>query len=200
VLNRILNENHLNEFPELIDWVLSDEIIKTTSKYFGEIPRLRSVEVWWSPKNETTHLSQKFHTDNEDDRSLRVIVNVSDVDENNGPFSFFDAQHTQAIIERLGREKYRAPMGGFIGKPDDKLVYSVTSKENLIDLKTPKGHGAMVDPCRCLHFGSRTRSGARIIYMAQFTSIFAWNASNLPLGNVTRYSNDPIRKLILGIR
>ena len=91
-----LGDDRVNERPELVDAMVSDELLACASDYLGAVPVLRRVAIGYSPGQvDTDHAwagSQLFHYDGEDDRQVKRFVLLTDVeDERHGPLTFLSA-------------------------------------------------------------------------------------------------------------
>ncbi len=175
------------------NYVLSEEIISLASHYFEQVPILSRVDFWWSPENDTKSESQLYHYDGEDKSQLKLILNICDVDERTGPFTFIDAK-SSAKIASSRRHSQRL---------DDEAVETIVGEDAAIQLLGPSGTVGAVDTSRCLHYGSRGNSKDRLILMIQFTRFLApkasmpdW-ASGLEDG-ITQHLS-PGHKMILGL-
>ena len=111
--------------------------------------------------------SQLFHLDKPDRRYTSLFINLVPVDEECGPFTFFDKPISDGLRKSLRYEK-RYYLGD--GRLTDEEVFGQTSKGKLIRLTGPVGSGAIVDTSECIHFGSRSikaeRALMRITYMS----------------------------------
>jgi hypothetical protein len=123
---------------------------------------LHAIGLYVSPVNDSTKSSQMFHLDGQDFRQLKCFVNIHSVGDADGPFSFLPADLSDQVAAALGHH-----WGD--GRLEDKDIHSVTEEANVISLTGPPGTTALVDTCRCLHFGSRARENARIVFMFQYT-------------------------------
>jgi hypothetical protein len=133
-------------------------MFEASAAYLGTFPKLRSVGIYVSEKNDSQISSQMFHFDNNDLNQIKCFINVNDVGPHNGPFTFLSADKSRA----LGLP-WRA------GRVEDQDVFSRVREEDLVSLTGPPGTGAFVDTSRCLHYGSRCREGRRIVLMIQYT-------------------------------
>lgn len=134
-------------------------MLEASAAYLGTFPKLRSVGIYVSERNESQISSQMFHFDNNDLNQIKCFINVNDVGPGNGPFTFLPADKSDA----LGLP-WRAGQ-----RIDDNDVFSRYSEEDLVSLTGPAGSGAFVDTSRCLHYGSRCREGRRVVLMIQYT-------------------------------
>jgi hypothetical protein len=200
-LVNILNAATLEENPQLLDFALSDPIVEAVTGYLGSIPILRGLGVYLSQSNDTTESSQMFHTDNDDFRQIKCFMNVVDVDDGNGPFTLVPAKQSRQIRSTL-RHGWRDR------RLTDDEVLALCDPADIIRLTGPAGSGGMVDTSNCLHYGSRARAGARVVFMFQYTTYpnVAFDNSaysgkeGLPLYHfpMHRVTCDPWRQALLG--
>lgn len=166
-LVRLAGDEEVMAIDAVRAFVLSDELIGLASHYFGQVPVLSRVDFWWSPPNESKAESQLYHYDGEDKSQLKVILNVVDVDENTGPFTFLNA----VASEKIGKTRRHS------ARLDDDAVESTVGLDAVTRLIGPAGTVGAVDTSRCLHYGSRGNSRERLILMLQFTRFLAPKAS-----------------------
>ncbi|NNF77824.1 MAG: hypothetical protein HKN05_07315, partial [Rhizobiales bacterium] len=98
-LVRLAGNEEIMDLPAVRDFVLSDELIGLATHYFGQVPVLSRADFWWSPPNDSKAESQLYHYDGEDKSQLKIILNVVDVDENTGPFTFLAAPTSESIAK-----------------------------------------------------------------------------------------------------
>ncbi|MCZ6764481.1 MAG: hypothetical protein O7C63_06050 [Alphaproteobacteria bacterium] len=153
-----MHHNDLIDHPDLLDFVLSPPFVETAQHYFGHTPVLASVTMLWSPPNETRKSSQLFHLDY-GVRQIKFFLNITDVTDENGPLSFVPAGTSRKIIRQVGLRK---------GRFKDEAVFAVTGSDDLVKGNGPAGTVTGLDTSRCLHFGSRENSKARVVLMIQF--------------------------------
>ena len=149
------------------DFVLGERVLSLATHYFGEVPVLSDVRLWWSPPNDSCVESQQYHFDGEDRTQLKLFLNVRDVDEDNGPLTVIDAA-SSAMIARQRRRSARL---------EDITVEDTVGPQSIMTLKGPKGSFGLVDTSRCLHYGSRRNLKDRVVLMAQYTRFMAPKAS-----------------------
>ncbi|MDE0943435.1 MAG: hypothetical protein OSB58_13515 [Alphaproteobacteria bacterium] len=158
----LLDIADLDAEPALLDFALSDAMIEIASGYIGMVPRLHAIGLYVSPVNDSTMSSQMFHLDGQDFRQLKCFVNVHDVGDDDGPFSFLPADKSDHVARTLGH--YWGD-----GRLEDDDVFGVVDKEDVVALTGGPGTAGLVDPSRCLHFGSRARENTRIVFMFHYT-------------------------------
>ncbi len=149
--------------PELVRFMISRPIVEAAARYLGAAPVLAGAALWWTPPNQSAVSSQLWHLDNEDHRQLKVFVNLTDVDEDQGPFTCLPADRS-ALPARLLRQGR--------GRLDDAAALGAGGAEP-IRLIGPAGSGAFVDTARCLHYGSRGNRRERLVLVFQFLRLEA---------------------------
>ncbi len=154
---------------------------------------LSRADLWWSPPNESKAESQLYHYDGEDKSQLKIILNVGDVDENTGPFTFL----TAVASEQVGKTRRHS------ARLDDDAVENTVGRDAVTPLIGPAGTVGAVDTSRCLHFGSRGNSRERLILMLQFTRFLAPKALfpswDVPAMGLRADELDETRKMVLNV-
>ncbi len=190
-LVRLAGDEEVMAIEPVRGFILSDELISLASHYFGQVPVLSRVDLWWSPPNESKAESQLYHYDGEDKSQLKVILNVVDVDENTGPFTFL----TAGASEKIGKSRRHS------ARLDDDAVESTVGLDAVTRLIGPAGTVGAVDTSRCLHYGSRGNTRERLILMLQFTRFLAPKASlptwDLAACNLSTENLDQTRSMVL---
>ena len=156
----ILQDDEARAYPELLAFAVSPAILDAACAYFGAVPRLSSIRLWWSPANDTAVSSQQWHLDPEDDRQLKVFINVGDVDLDQGPLSLLPAEASRQLIDKKSADDLHI---------SDAAVEKAGLTDRVVTLTGPAGSGAFVDVSRCLHYGSRHNRRERVVLMLQFT-------------------------------
>jgi hypothetical protein len=168
-LRTLLTPERLREHPELLAFATSKDMIAIVSRYLGTVPTLADLRLWWSVPSDVPKPpseSQKFHRDHEDYRQVKVFVNVRDIDADAGPFTLVPASVSSRLADELP-DPY--------GRVEDADVLPRVQPEDVIVLTGQAGEAAMVDTCRCFHYGSRNDRKERLVLMLHylsFTSIF----------------------------
>ncbi len=190
------NEDFL-EWPDVFRFVSSRDLIDIASGYFGSVPLLSNVSLWWTPPNASQVQSQLFHCDREDSAVLKMFFNVHDVSDAMGPFCLIPADVSDRLKSAIGYEKQKS------SRVTDEEIQAHGGLEHQIVLKGPQQTGACVDTYRCLHYGSRGNSQSRLVLMVRFSDYLAPYA-NIPnwYGGLRNkeYALDEVQKLALGLR
>ena len=161
-LRNCLLRGDFEDHPEIADWLLQPELLRAATRYFGHVPMLGGVRLWWSPVNNTQQSSQMFHLDWEDTRMLRVFLHVTEVTEASGPFTFISAEDSRKVVEKFG---------GKFGRLTDEQVFSVVDPSRVVKLLGPAGSVYFVDPARCVHYGSRSCDADRLLLMVHYNPV-----------------------------
>jgi hypothetical protein len=160
----VISGDDLNRHPNLIAYMLQPEFLHVASKYLGAVPRLAGAALWYSPTNDTEISSQRFHTDKEDTRQIKVFLAIEGIDIDCGPFTFVPAKETEEVLRGMREIDY--------GRLDDADV--IPKAGRLERLTGPAGSLAMVDTSRCLHYGSRKNTKDRLVLMFHFLRTSAY--------------------------
>ncbi len=189
-LIKVADGHQLLRHAGLFDFIVSDEMIRLASHYFGQVPVLSTYNMWWSPPNDSAAESQLYHYDGEDKSQLKVIVNVNDVSLDNGPFTFISAVDST----RIGRTRRHS------ARLDDEAVEGIAGPDAVTRLTGPAGTVGAVDTSRCLHYGSRGNSRERVILMAQFTRFLAPKAEMPDWHPAVDRQLTDLQRLVLNLR
>jgi hypothetical protein len=193
---KLARSQDLLDHPEIIDVALNEQLLRAASAYYGQVPRLYRVAVWWSPPNDTLQGSQLFHYDGLDNRQAKVFINLKDVTPGAGPLYFLDAAQSAIFNARVGYSKDRIA---------DEDVFSIFRPEYLHCAAGLAGEGLILDTGRCLHYGSRRNSEGRLIFMINYSRVNCVEpGKGCPVLDPvreeiarTRYADDPVRTYVL---
>lgn len=194
-LRNLLSNDDLQNHPALVDFALSDAAMGMATSYLGTIPHLNRVDLLYSvprPGDEKVS-SQLFHVDPEGLTQVKFFINVFDVDEAEGPFTFIPADETARVIREVGA--LRRKLGKqHAGRYLDDEIAAVGASDAIVRVKGPQGSGVAVDTSRCLHLGSRVAPGTfrLCLYVQYCTTRERGNAFD-----VERFRNDPVRHLAI---
>ena len=108
------------------------------------------------------------------EKNVKFFFLLSDVDENNGPFTFLDKINSKKVVQRTKYDGKRLE--------EDKIFNYEKNYKNLENKFTGKyGDGLAIDTANCLHYGSRNNKKERIILILQFTTHFTSHYQNYDL-------------------
>jgi hypothetical protein len=79
---------------EIILKIMTDEmLISLVQSYFGCMPTIHMLSMWWSIFTGEVFHTQKIHRDGDDYKFLSLLIYLNDIDENNGPHIFYPGTH-----------------------------------------------------------------------------------------------------------
>ena len=195
-LKNVLDDEDLCVNPALVDFALSDPLFSIVTNYLGVIPSLNRVDLIYSvsrPSPEEHISSQLFHQDHEGLRQAKVFLNIFDVGEQHGPFTLIPASRSEPLLVAI-RQQRREVGAPHEGHYRDDEVGAHGGLAAAVRLTGPAGTAAVVDTSRCLHAGSRVRTGhVRLcLYIQYCTTLEKANTFD-----ATRFRNDPVRWLAI---
>ena len=178
----VLEEKDVLDNPELMNFILSEQILGKVIKYYGFVPQLSSMGIFMSPVNNDGAppiKSQKYHLDGEN-QHLKCYVYLTDVKEDSGAFTFIPKDKTKELQSING--------GKFSSIGVEKVdLLNQYDKEYSIKITGSPGNGGFIDTSSCLHYGSRCTKSSRLVFMFHF-AVFA---------NYKEYDKNPLRDLRL---
>ncbi len=192
----ILTEQDIIENPELMEFALSDKVLNSLMSYYGYVPKLCSLGLFVSPPNTSTKRSQMWHYDGTDLHHVKCFINVFDVGEDDGPFSFIPADRSLEL-EKVTSRRWKVPD-----------ITEENELKDVIQLVSPPGGLAFTDTSRCLHYGSRVRGDRpRVVFQfhyavhADYTNLTADPSRDLRIIHYPKlrqiFSKDSLREEVL---
>lgn len=169
----VLGDDRVHARPELVDAMVSDELLACAADYLGAVPVLRRIAIGYSPGNPSAADpawagSQLIHFDGEDDRQIKLFVLLTDVvDERHGPLTFLPAAASREATRILGGRPL-GPVGSYMraGPYSDEQVRAVVDPSDFITMTGRRGRVLLLDTSSTLHQGSRVHHGhERIVFM-----------------------------------
>jgi hypothetical protein len=149
--------NSPTDLEPILQFATRPEVIGPVAGYMREIPVLSNVTFAWTPVNSKAEGSQLWHRDMNHPNQMHVIVNLIDVDEASGPFTFVPADRSREIRQRIGHAGGRVPDEAI---PEDAVMR----------FTGPAGATLFVNSYACFHYGARARAKPRLILIMNFTS------------------------------
>ncbi len=188
----LLTDDDLRRHPELVDFALSDRTLGAATRYLGMVPYLSHVDLVYSlPRPGGNIDSQLFHLDPEGVRQVKFFIQIFDVGEPEGPFSFIPADATARVLRDIAA--WRAQRGVPPSRRySDEEVTAVGGDRALVTVQGPAGTAIAIDTSRCLHLGSRVQPGTfrLMLYLQYCTTREQTNAFD-----VDRFSGHEMRHL-----
>jgi hypothetical protein len=125
-------------------------------RYCGMLPVLFNFFVTRAYQDKmNTESAHHFHMDPEDVISFKVFIQLTDVDDDCGPFHALPADLTQQVL--------RAVAYSGITFLTDERITELVGWDAVMKLTGPAGTVGLADTTRCLHFGGRPRKTGKPI-------------------------------------
>jgi hypothetical protein len=164
----LLEYQDLKSFNSLKSFLGSNEIINLLYEYYGFIPHLSHLALFFSNniiypnKSQSILGTQNAHFDNHDLKHVKLFLNISDVNLEDGPLHIFNKTVSDSFRMSSGRILNKKPVR------DDKELNQI--KNSGVSFVGESGSLAIVDTSNCLHYGSRVNSGkGRLTLVIHFT-------------------------------
>tara|TARA_B100001059_G_C17803309_1_gene567573 strand:- start:158 stop:1093 length:936 start_codon:yes stop_codon:yes gene_type:complete len=163
------NEKYIIPIEEVVnysfimDFAVSDDLIKIASNYLKTIPVLYAVQLWQGQPNEYRAGSPVFHLDGLDSSCLRIYLYLNDVTKQNGPFAILPKSLSKKVVKKTGY---------YSGNIPDEEIYKIVNKSDLIEVEGKKGTMVAGDTTKCFHYGSRIEKGERLVIIFTYSSYF----------------------------
>ncbi len=126
----------------------------------GDLPKLSDVLLTLSRPSADAMLSysQLWHMDHDDKRVCKLFIYLTDVkDADDGPFTFIPAPESRPFRNSLKSHL------------TDEQVFKRTDRQAVKEVIAPKYSSFLVNTARCLHMGSRIKSGhKRLLFTATY--------------------------------
>lgn len=166
VTHELLSDSRILACPALLEFALQPPLIRAVTRYLGVLPYIERIGLPLSLPPHADALPAyytRFHLDNDDSRLVKVFLHADDVGPNDGPLTFLPADTSARVVGALRRRGERGQRGRSnpYGSWTDAEVFEHCDPNELVTLTGPRGAGAMVDLCRCLHYGSRVAPAHR---------------------------------------
>lgn len=162
------------DYPSLIDFATSSEMLATVSRYLGTVPALsttlpagiRFVESNAAFDDQPHHPkdSQLFHIDYYSLPNVYVLVLLRDTTIENGPWIFLPRSTSQTALQTLGYWQK-----GRDYRVSDEELYSVVDRSEVIEFSYPRGTVLFIESSGCFHYGSRNSVEPRFQLMYGYT-------------------------------
>ena len=162
--------NELDNFPGLLTFPTSSEVISTIANYMGLVPTFaldlpKAVRVFestnrFNPSKEYGQ-AQLYHLDIHDCPMVYVILLARDCTPENGPWNFLPKSTSDRALEALNYQKRGEPY-----RVTDERMYQVIDQAERIEFTGKRGDVLFLDSSKCFHYGSRdaVEPGYRVMY------------------------------------
>jgi hypothetical protein len=149
-------------------FALHTPLLAIANAYFDMYTRLRYYNVWHTFTTQgEAHSSQLWHADRDDlHYVLKVFVNMSDVDEGAGPFTYAPGTHAKGSRRTPPAHMFKE---GNTTRSNDEQMAAVVPRQDWVTSMGPAGTIILADT-RGYHKGGLARTRDRIMYTCMFTS------------------------------
>lgn len=152
----------------LVRQMVRNEFVEVAGGYLGIYPFLRSISAWLNfPTDLPECKSQLWHWDASDFRMLKVFTYLTDVGEENGPFTYLPGTHFQGynrhLVARMKERFSSEDMAKRVGRDQWKVC---TAAAGTVIFADTTG----------FHRGGRCEQNDRILVQAEFTGHHPWSA------------------------
>ncbi len=140
------------DFPEIIRWGLDERLLAIAENYMGMPVAYRGVLARLDFPDGQVEETRIWHLDQEDERIMKIIVYLGDVDEEGGPFEYIPASTSPPLHLAIG-DKLRVA--------DDAALEAAVPADKWQAVVGPRGTVAFADTCYVLHRGRLPTRGVR---------------------------------------
>lgn len=161
-LRNILRKDNEKEIQSFLNFFLNPKIINIVGEYLSSEPLLVELKLLHSPiigSNEKSG-SQLFHCDYDDDRIVKLFLNVFDVNEESGPLEAISAKKSLIL-----RKQNNINLGDHTDSLEGKILNTDIKK-----FLGSKGDLTLIDTSSCFHRGSYNVKNERLILYGNFVS------------------------------
>ena len=149
----------------LTDFALDNKYIEGILKYLGENPRLVSIKILVSnpTKDFERTKSQLFHLDDQAEKMVKLIIPITSIDIDSGPFTYIPKKETKRLARKLS---YGMPLG------DSNISVTNEKKCKLKDYEIgflgDRSNTLLIDTSKCFHKGSIDIRRQRVVIIISY--------------------------------
>ena len=149
---------------EIFKFATSEKMISTAAKYLGVFPVLAKMTVYHNIPRPGSDVrgAMNWHKDDFGFKSLDLFLNITDIDENNGPLYALKRKEKLGVFSRSHNEIKNA-MPGEQGKISINSFEHNIASDDIIALKGPKGIGLFIDSFTAYHRGGHCKTKDRVM-------------------------------------
>jgi hypothetical protein len=136
-------QGEIDAYPDLIRWGLDERLLAIVGNYIGLPVVYRGLTVRRDLAGGEQLETRLFHRDNEDNRIVKIIVYLNDVDETGGPYEFIPRSFAPA--------SWRIRTSG--ARASDEVVARIVPPSRWVPCNGARGAVIFSDTCRVFHRG-----------------------------------------------
>ena len=147
---------------KIVAFASSDKMITTASKYMKIFPMLTIIQVILNipRENSAPRSGMLWHKDGQGFKCLDFFMNISDVDEDSGPFFFLNKKIKAGVFKSFD---YNMTKSGERNKVTEKDFNKKFENSNQISLCGKKGTGVFINTFSTFHKGGFCNSKDRVL-------------------------------------
>jgi hypothetical protein len=148
----------------LLKLALDPKLLRTVARYMGLWPRLHAIGSWLNfPTESEAKLSQLWHRDPEDLKTVKVFIYLDAVSKENGPFAYIRNTHP------FGSACDRVPEHVHPRRVTDEEMQRTLPTDSWLECTGPANTMIIVDTVG-YHRGGNVKSGRRFLITFTYTS------------------------------
>ena len=198
----LLDCDRLTLDSPFMKFALRSDIIGAVSRYFGVVPVLARIDLWYSAHEPDLNRTHFYHCDWTAIEQVKIFVNCTDVGSDDGPLMMVGAAKSREIRRAL---KYDYDRQGNKYYVSDEQMADRGAAEHEHRFTGPAGTVYLADTSRCFHCGSRIAEGAgpRLVAMFQYLRPSAFRLplnfrSGAPFRKMAREHQTLWQRMVLG--
>lgn len=163
----LFDSSRVNLDSPTLKLALRPEILGMVTQYLGIVPVLARIDLWYSAHHAELNRTHYYHCDWTATTQVKVFINCTDVDPENGPLTIVEAAKSREMRAQLKYDYDR--QGNKYYVPDDTMAkLGATAHEHRFT--GAAGTVYAVDTSRCFHYGSRFAPDAspRLVALIQY--------------------------------
>lgn len=158
----------VTDLPEFSHWGSEQRLLNIIENYIGLPVAFHGVHLRKDFPNKNQFGTLLWHKDSEDRRIIKVIVYLSDVQQQHGPFEYVPKNLTNLFTLNYYRIYYKLRQSGYLGI-NDEILETIVPKSAWKSCPGKAGTVILVDTKNVLHHGtlrSEERSTLFFVYTA----------------------------------
>lgn len=150
----------IEQSHNLLLWGLNEALLNVVESYLRVPANFRGFVATLDLADGDETETRRWHIDNVDTRSFKMLIYLDDVDEQNGPFEFIPMRFNPKFARRYYID----------GRIPDPVMERSVLRENWITCTGKAGTVVVGDTCRIFHRGRPPISGNRKVLFYAFTT------------------------------
>jgi hypothetical protein len=180
----------VTDLPEFYTWGSEQRLLNIVENYIGLPIAFQGVHLRQDFANEKPVTTELWHLDAEDRRMVKIIIYLTDVSEENGPFEYIPKSHVSLLTELRIRSKIVPKTARSIVGLNDAEIEELVPRSLWKSCPGPAGTVVFADPKAIFHHGKSRK-------LARSALFFVYTAKN-PLRPecCTQYSDQTFARVV----